>query len=69
MSDDIKDLSYEAAFEELEAVTAQLESGDISLAESVSLYERGRRLAAHCQQLLEAAELKIRQVDDISGGG
>lgn len=67
MSDDIKSLSYEAAFEQLEAVTARLEGGALSLEESVALYERGRQLASRCQNLLEAAELKIRQVDDIHG--
>ena len=67
MNDDIKSLSYEAAFEQLEAVTAQLESAALSLEESVALYERGRLLASRCQHLLEAAQLKIRQVDDING--
>ncbi len=57
-------LSYEEAYQQLEAVVAQLEGGELSLEQSVELYERGRQLSAHCQGLLEAAELKIRQVDD-----
>ena len=43
---------------------AELESGEQSLEKSVSLYERGQRLSAHCQALLEEAELKIKLVDE-----
>ncbi|MCY4147572.1 MAG: exodeoxyribonuclease VII small subunit [Chloroflexi bacterium] len=64
MTDEIKQLDYEAAFQQLEDLVAQLEGGERSLAESVALYERGRQLSAHCQSLLEAAQLRIRQVDD-----
>ena len=62
--DEIASLSYEAAYEQLEALVAKLESGDLSLEDSVALYERGQRLSAHCQALLERAELKTRTVDD-----
>ena len=62
--DELTNLSYEAAFQELEALVARMESGDLPLEDSVKLYERGQRLAAHCQALLEEAELKIRLVDE-----
>ncbi|MYD11746.1 MAG: exodeoxyribonuclease VII small subunit [Chloroflexi bacterium] len=62
--DELTNLSYEAAFQELEALVARMESGDLPLEDSVKLYERGQRLAAHCQALLEDAELKIRLVDE-----
>ncbi len=64
MTDDIKKLGYEAAFQQLEDLVAQLESGEKSLEESVALYERGRQLSAHCQSLLENAQLRVLQVDD-----
>ncbi|MCY4466122.1 MAG: exodeoxyribonuclease VII small subunit [Chloroflexi bacterium] len=64
MTDDIKKLDYEAAYQQLEDLVAQLESGEKSLAESVALYERGQQLSAHCQSLLEAAQLSVRQVDE-----
>ena len=64
MTDDIKKLDYEAAFQQLEELVAQLESGEKSLAESVALYERGQLLSAHCQRLLEDARLSVRQVDE-----
>ena len=63
--EELTNLSYEAAYQELEALVARMESGDLPLEESVKLYERGQRLAAHCQALLEAAELKIKLVDDV----
>ena len=68
MTDDITKLTYEAAFQQLEDLVAQLESGEKSLAESVALYERGRQLSAHCQRLLEEAQLSIQQVDDTALG-
>ena len=62
--DEINRLSYEEAYEELEALVARMESGELPLEQSVALYERGQRLAAHCQALLEEAELKIKLVDE-----
>ena len=62
--EELTNLSYEAAFQELEALVARMESSDLPLEESVKLYERGQQLAAHCQALLEDAELKIKLVDD-----
>lgn len=60
----IHELSFEAAFEELDNLVAQLESGELSLEESVALYERGRLLSSHCQALLDRAELRVRQIND-----
>ena len=61
---DIEKLSYEEAWRQLEDIISELESGRPSLEKSVDLYEQGQRLSAHCQALLEAAELKIQRVDD-----
>jgi exodeoxyribonuclease VII small subunit len=55
------DLSYEAAFAQLEQVLLALESGDLPLEESLSLYEQGLVLATHCSRLLDEAELRVRQ--------
>jgi exodeoxyribonuclease VII small subunit len=60
----IPELTFEAAYTELEQVLSQLESGALALDESVSLYERGRQLTAHCQNLLDQAELRITQLTD-----
>jgi len=58
----IDDLTFEQAFAELEATVARLEGGDLSLEESLALFERGQRLSAHCSRLLEQAELKVTEL-------
>ena len=60
----IEELSFEAAFEELEGIIAKLESGEMPLEESVTLYERGRQLSAHCQALLDKAELRVNKLGE-----
>ena len=60
----IEELSFEAAFEELEGIIAKLESGDLPLEDSVTLYERGRKLSEHCQALLDRAELRVNKLND-----
>jgi exodeoxyribonuclease VII small subunit len=61
---DISELSFEAAFAELERVIARLESGELSLEDSVALFERGRKLSEHCQTLLDNAELRVNKLTD-----
>jgi exodeoxyribonuclease VII small subunit len=60
----INELSFEDAYSQLEELVAKLESGDMSLEESVSLFERGKELAAHCQSLLDKAELRVKKISD-----
>ena len=55
-------LTYESAFAELESIVTALENEQGSLAESMSLYERGQALVKHCNKLLDKAELKVRQL-------
>lgn len=59
-----EDLSFEQAYAELEAIVKQLESGELSLEQSVTLFEHGRKLSAYCQTLLDGAELRINQLAD-----
>jgi exodeoxyribonuclease VII small subunit len=61
-----EELTYEAAFTELETIVAALEGESRPLDESIGLYERGQALARRCASLLEKAELKVRQ---LSGEG
>ncbi len=60
----INELSFEQAFDQLEEVITQLESGELSLEESVTLYERGKQLSARCQELLDSAELRVKKLND-----
>jgi exodeoxyribonuclease VII small subunit len=58
----IEELSYEEALAELEGIVSALESEQNQLEESIKLFERGQALASRCGVLLEAAELKVKQV-------
>jgi exodeoxyribonuclease VII small subunit len=58
----VEDLSYEEALAELEQVVSALENEQSQLEEAIRLFERGQALAARCGVLLEAAELKVKQV-------
>ena len=58
-----REISFEAAFSELEAVVQRLEEGELSLEESIALYERGQLLARLCQERLDQAELRVEQLD------
>ncbi len=62
-----KKLDYEAAVKELEALIERLEQGDISLEESLKLYERGVLLTRDCQESLKAAEQKVQMLLQQSG--
>jgi len=58
----VTELSFEQAFEELEQIVRRLEEGQLSLDDSLALFERGQSLAARCGVLLETAELKIKKL-------
>ena len=60
----VNELSYEQAFLELETIVSSLETSQPSLEEAMSLFERGQSLAQRCAELLDQAELKVRQLSD-----
>lgn len=60
---------FEKSLEELEALVGQLESGDLSLDESLKQFKRGVELTRHCQTVLDQAQQtveKLMDVDDAS---
>lgn len=57
-------LSFEDALRQLESIVEQLESQEITLEDSVQLYEKGMELSKLCNKVLHQAELKIQQVND-----
>jgi len=61
-------LNYEQAFGELETVVERLGTGDLPLEEALALFEQGQALATRCSELLEQAELKLRQLDPDESG-
>jgi exodeoxyribonuclease VII small subunit len=58
----VDQLTYEQAFDELENLIADLESGEHPLDVSIKLFERGQILAQHCAKLLDQADLKVQQL-------
>ena len=51
--------TFEESVMELEKIVAELEGGDVTLDESLSLFERGIKLSKSCQKMLDAAEKKV----------
>ena len=57
-----KALSFEEAFERLEAAVTALQDGQMPLERALQLYEEGMKLAQHCNELLQKAELRVQQL-------
>lgn len=57
-----KENNFENSLERLQEITELLESGDVSLEESIKLYEEGILLAKNCYSTLKNAELKITEL-------
>ena len=58
----VKDMTFEEAMTALEDVVRQLESGDVALETSITLYERGAELKSHCEAKLREAEEKVAKI-------
>ena len=61
---DIREMTFERALKELEAIVGRLERGDVELEESISIYERGEALKEHCDRLLKQAEAKVEKLKE-----
>jgi exodeoxyribonuclease VII small subunit len=69
LSSELESLSYENAYAELEEIVSGLETNSKTLEEALALYERGQALAEHCANLLEQAELRVRQLSEHDAPG
>ncbi len=58
----MESLSFEEAFTRLEAAAAALQDGQIPLERALHFYEEGMKLAQHCNELLQKAELRVQQL-------
>ena len=67
--EDISDLSFEQAFQQLEEVVRQLENGELPLGQSLALFERGMALAKFCEGKLDQAEQKVQQLVGVDSDG
>jgi exodeoxyribonuclease VII small subunit len=61
--------SFEEQLTALETVVERLERGELSLDESVQLFEEGVKLSNACKKELEAAEGKIQMLVEQGNGG
>ncbi len=59
---DISAMNFEDALRALEEVVRKLESGEVPLDDSITLYERGEQLRKHCQGRLDAAQARIERI-------
>ncbi len=57
-------LSFEEALKKLESIVEQLEDEEITLEDSVKLYEEGVQMSTFCTEILEQAELRIEHVNE-----
>ncbi len=60
--ENVKDLSFEEAFQQLGEVVQRLEGGELPLEQSLALFEQGMALARLCESKLDDAELRVQQL-------
>ena len=65
----IDKMCYEEAFMELQSIVETMEGGELPLKDSLALFERGQALSVRCSELLEEAQLKLRQLTEDESGG
>ena len=62
-------LSFENALEQLQQTVKKLESGELSLEDSLKCFEEGVKLTRICQDQLKAAEQKIEVLTQVTADG
>ena len=59
--------NFEKALSDLETLVEDMEQGNLSLEESLKRFEKGIALSTECQQALQNAELKIKELVEKNG--
>jgi exodeoxyribonuclease VII small subunit len=54
--------TFDATYRELQQLIAQLDDGGLGLEDAVRLFERGQELVKRCQQIVDAAELRVTRL-------
>ena len=65
----MEELSFEDSLSELEAIVDRLESGQGSLDDAITAYERGSQLKRYCQMKLDEARMKVEKIRLPDNGG
>ena len=58
----MNNLTYEKAISRLEEIVSEMEKNELSLEESIKLYEEGTKLTAYCSDMLNKTQLKITEL-------
>ena len=64
----IEKLNFEEAIQGLEKIVDDLESGELSLEDSIKAFEKGIELSRLCRKKLEKAEDRVKKLIEKSGG-
>ena len=59
---DIQAMTFEQALAALDEIVRRLESGSVSLEESIAIYARGTQLKRFCELKLKAAESQVEKI-------
>ncbi|TPD57958.1 exodeoxyribonuclease VII small subunit [Emcibacter nanhaiensis] len=62
LPEDIRAMNFEDALSALEQIVQNLESGDVSLENSIEIYTRGTQLRQHCDEKLKDASERIEKI-------
>ena len=57
--------TYEDSVKRLEDIVSALERGDASLDESLKLFEEGAKLVSFCNEYLDKAQTKIKELFEL----
>jgi len=68
MTKNAKQPNFETAMEDLEALVAKIETGNLSLEDSLKEFEQGIKLSRICQQALTDAEQRVKILTDSLNG-
>ena len=63
-----KQIDFETSLHKLEEIVSRLETGDLSLDDSIHLFEEGMKLSAECRTILEKAKQKITTLTEQGEG-
>ncbi|MEZ4870810.1 MAG: exodeoxyribonuclease VII small subunit [Bdellovibrionales bacterium] len=62
-------MNFEKKLGDLEKIVENMESGELSLDESLKYFEQGVKLTRECQEALQKAELKVQKLLSVDNNG
>lgn len=63
-----KNPTFEENMQRIEQIVREIEHGDIPLNESLKLFQEGTALVRKCQELLDNAELQVKEISKADDG-